>query len=280
MQQKRIKARKSLGQHFLNDRHTIQKIVDSLELMASDTVLEIGCGTGALTKRLVGITRRYLGVEVDTQLFRKLDQTLASPQAVFINQDILTLDWHRLAAEQLLSGEKIKVVGNLPYNISSPIITQLARHADLLEMAVIMLQAEVADRLVGLPGSQNYGVLTVLAQYYFECKLLFLVRPRAFIPQPKVASQVVRLTPRTARSLSTSEETPFLGFVKRCFSQRRKTLLNCLRGLQHADVARLREFLKRCGYPLDVRAERISLNDFIALYSHLGRAAFESASKS
>jgi 16S rRNA (adenine1518-N6/adenine1519-N6)-dimethyltransferase len=269
MQQKRIQANKSLGQHFLKDRRAIQRIVDSLEPKAADTILEIGCGTGALTRRIVGTTRRYLGVELDTQLFLELDRTMASPQAVFLNQDILTLNWDELGAEHLLPGGKFKVLGNLPYNLSSPIITQLARHADVLEMTVIMLQAEVADRLVALPGSKDYGVLTLLGQYYFECKFLFLVRPGAFTPQPKVISKVVRLTPRTVRPLLPSQEGPFLRFVKRSFSQRRKTLLNCLKELQDIDMEKLKEFLKDRGYPLDVRAERISLDDFIALHIEL-----------
>jgi 16S rRNA (adenine1518-N6/adenine1519-N6)-dimethyltransferase len=269
MQQKRTKAKKSLGQHFLNDRHAIQKIVDSLELKSADSILEIGCGTGALTRQLVGMTRRYVGVELDKHLFQELDQAMAGPQTVFLNQNILTLDWGKLEDEHLLSGRKFKVVGNLPYNISSPIVGQLAGKADILEMAVIMLQAEVADRLMALPGSKDYGVLTVLGQYYFECEPLFLVRPRAFNPPPRVVSKVVRLTPRPARPLLPSQEGPFLSFVKRCFSQRRKTLLNCLKGFRNGDVVKLREFLKGHGYPLDVRAERILLDDFIMLYKEL-----------
>jgi 16S rRNA (adenine1518-N6/adenine1519-N6)-dimethyltransferase len=266
MQQKRIKAKKSLGQHFLNNPHTIRRIVDSLDLKATDTILEIGCGTGALTKRLVGTTRQYLGVELDTQLFQQIERTMTSPQAVFFNQNILTLNWDKLQTQYLPSGGKFKVVGNLPYNISSPIITQLAQHCDALEMAVIMLQAEVADRLMALPGSKDYGVLTLLGQYYFKCEFLLLVRSGAFRPQPKVISNLMRLTPKPARRLLPSQEAPFLGFVKRCFSQRRKTLRNCLKGFHGVDAGELEELLKGRGYTSDVRAERISLDDFIALY--------------
>jgi len=270
MQQKRITAKKSLGQHFLNDPRAIQRIVDSLDLGVTDTILEIGCGTGALTERLAERTRRYLGVELDARLFTVVDQAMASPRAIFFNQDILTLNWEKLQAEHLQSGGKFKVVGNLPYNISSPIISRLAQHASAIEMAVIMLQAEVADRLTALPGSKDYGVLTLLGQYYFACKFLFFVRPGAFTPQPKVVSKVVRLTPRPDRPLLPAQEGLFLGFVKRCFSQRRKTLLNCLKGPQEVDTGKLKEFLKARGYTVDVRAERISLDDFIALYIELG----------
>jgi 16S rRNA (adenine1518-N6/adenine1519-N6)-dimethyltransferase len=270
MQQNRIKTKKSLGQHFLNNRHTIQRIVDNLNLKPDDTILEIGCGTGALTKRLLGTTKQYLGIELDTPLFQQLEQNMASAQAVFLNQDILTLDWDRLRAEYLPTGGKFKVVGNLPYYISSPIISQLTQHTNALELAVIMLQAEVADRLTALPGSKDYGVLTLVGKYYFECEFLFLVNPGAFRPQPRVVSKVVRLTPKPARQLLPNQEAAFLDFVKRCFSQRRKTLRNCLKGFRVEDAEYLKEFLKNHGYTPDVRAERFSLDDFIALYIELG----------
>jgi 16S rRNA (adenine1518-N6/adenine1519-N6)-dimethyltransferase len=270
MQQNRIKTKKSLGQHFLNNRHTIQRILDNLNLKPDDTILEIGCGTGALTKRLLGTTRQYLGIELDPALFQQLEQNMATPQAVFLNQDILTLDWNRLQAEYLPAGGKFKVVGNLPYYISSPIISQLTQHTDALELALIMLQAEVANRLTAQPGSKDYGVLTLVGQYYFQCEFLFWVGPGAFRPQPKVVSKVVRLTPKPVRQLLPDQEATFLDFVKRCFSQRRKTLRNCLKAFQAEDAGSLKEFLKNRDYAPDVRAERISLDDFIALYLEVG----------
>jgi 16S rRNA (adenine1518-N6/adenine1519-N6)-dimethyltransferase len=270
MQQNRIRTKKSLGQHFLNNRHTIQRILDNLNLKPDDTILEIGCGTGALTKRLLGMTRQYLGIELDSALFQQLEQNMATPQAVFLNQDILTLDWDRLQVKYLPAGGKFKVVGNLPYYISSPIISQLTQHADALELAVIMLQAEVANRLTAQPGSKDYGVLTLVGQYYFQCEFLFWVGPGAFRPQPKVVSKVVRLTPKPVRQLLPDQEATFLDFVKRCFSQRRKTLRNCLKAFQAEDTGSLKEFLKNRDYAPDVRAERISLDDFIALYLEVG----------
>jgi len=270
MQQNRIRTKKSLGQHFLNNRHTIQRILDNLNLKPDDTILEIGCGTGALTKRLLGTTRQYLGIELDPALFQQLEQNMATPQAVFLNQDILTLDWDRLQVKYLPAGGKFKVVGNLPYYISSPIIGQLTQHTDALELAVIMLQAEVANRLTAQPGSKDYGVLTLVGQYYFQCEFLFWVGPGAFRPQPKVVSKVVRLTPKPVRQLLPDQEATFLDFVKRCFSQRRKTLRNCLKAFQAEDTGSLKEFLKNRDYAPDVRAERISLDDFIALYLEVG----------
>jgi len=266
MQQKGMRSKKSLGQHFLNDQRTIQRIFDSLNLKAMDTVLEIGCGTGALTRRLVGKTKQYLGVELDTSLFRQLERDFAQTGVVFLNQDILTLDWKALQQKYLSNGSKFKVVGNLPYYISSPIIRLLARYSDLLEMAVIMLQAEVADRLTALPATRDYGVLTLLAQYYFDCEFLFSAGPQAFRPRPEVTSKVVRLMPRSTRPLPSNREEAFFEFVKRCFSQRRKTLRNCLKEFQAVNGRVLEEFLRKREYSPDVRAEGISLDDFVRLH--------------
>ena len=261
-----MRPKKSLGQHFLYDQRIIQRILDSLNLKASDTILEIGCGTGALTRGLVGKTKQYLGVELDSSLFRQLERDFAQVSVVFLNQDILTLDWKALQKKYLTNETRFKVVGNLPYYISSPIIRLLARHSDLLDMAVIMLQAEVADRLTALPATRDYGVLTLLAQYHFGCELLFSAGARAFRPQPEVTSKVVRLTPRSAKPLPSNREETFFDFVKRSFSQRRKTLRNCLRGSQAVNGKTLEESLREQGYASDVRAEEISLDDFVRLY--------------
>jgi 16S rRNA (adenine1518-N6/adenine1519-N6)-dimethyltransferase len=265
MQQKQIRAKKSLGQHFLRDGGTIEKIIRSLNLNRQDVVLEIGCGTGALTRRLVKTTRHYIGIELDTPLFERLEQSFGTSQAVFLNQDVLKVDLNQLQKEYLLASEKFKVVGNIPYYISSPILEHLARHTSVLQLAVIMLQAEVADRLVSLPGTKEYGVLTLMSQYYFQCEELFSVSRRAFRPAPKVYSKVVRLTPKTSRPLLSNQEASFFEFVKKSFSQRRKTLRNCLKVFD-PEEEKLETLLERLNYPSDVRAEKISLEHFVTLY--------------
>ena len=265
MQQKHIVAKKSLGQHFLQDRDTIEKIVRSLDLNRQDVVLEIGCGTGALTRRLVENAKQYIGIELDTALFEGLEQSFGEPQAVFLNRDILNVNLYQLQEEYLSSRGKFKVVGNIPYYISSPVLEHLARHNSVVDLAVIMLQAEVADRVVALPGTREYGVLTLMSQYYFQCEELFSVGRRAFRPAPKVLSKVVRLTPKTSRQLLSEQERPFFEFVKKSFSQRRKTLRNCLKGSE-LEEENLQAWLERLNYPPDVRAEKISLADFLSFY--------------
>jgi 16S rRNA (adenine1518-N6/adenine1519-N6)-dimethyltransferase len=228
-------------------------------------VLEIGCGTGVLTRRLVGNARQYIGIELDTRLFERLEQSFDASQAVFLNQNILNVDLYQLQREYSPGPEKFKVVGNIPYYISSPILEHLARHTSVIELAVIMLQAEVADRIVALPGTREYGVLTLMSQYHFQCEELFSVGRRAFRPVPKVHSKVVRLTPKTSSPLLSDQEAPFFEFVKKSFSQRRKTLRNCLK-VSEPQEEKLETLLEKLNYPADVRAEKISLEDFIALY--------------
>jgi len=267
LQQKGITPKKSLGQHFLKDLRVIERIVDSLNLSPEDRILEIGCGTGALTKRLAGRTQQYVGIELDNTLVGRLKQEFEGFHTAFLHQDILSLRWDRLQSDYLTPGAKFKVVGNLPYYISKRIISILAQRSSVLEMAVIMLQAEVADRVTAAPGGRQYGVLTLLAQYYFDCESLFSVGPKAFTPPPEVASKVLRLTPKSSRPLPSDQESGFLDFTKRCFSQRRKTLRNCVKGFRGVSERMLQDFLKAHSYSPDVRPERVSLDDFVGLYS-------------
>jgi len=264
MQQQPVRANKRLGQHFLKHSSLARRIVAGLGLEEGDTVLEIGCGTGALTGNLAGQGCRYIGVEVDALLCSQLRQRFSGPGIEFLNRDILTLDLSELRRRR--SGRAFRVVGNLPYAISSPILQHLARHAGVIDLAVVMLQAEVADRLAAGPGGRDYGVLSLMVQYHFRPEPLFVVPPQAFKPKPKVDSKVVRLTPRPHRCLRPEEESLFFGFVKQAFSQRRKTLRNCLGEVQPKAWARLAETLRKLGYPATVRAEKISLTHFLQLF--------------
>jgi 16S rRNA (adenine1518-N6/adenine1519-N6)-dimethyltransferase len=266
MQQKQLTAKKGLGQNFLHNPAIIHKIVDSLNLREEDVVLEIGCGTGALTSQLAGKTRFYVGVEIDTALCDNLVKSFLGGTICFLNKDILKLDLTSLRQELSLFPAKFKIVGNLPYYISSPILEHLSQNTEVIEYAVIMLQAEVADRLLAEPGTKEYGVLTLLTQYYFKIRELFAVNPRAFWPVPKVDSKVVRLVPQPARPLRREEEEAFFALVKRAFSQRRKTLANCLKGYPQLGSEQLASWLQSQNYPLDLRGERLSLDDFVGLF--------------
>ena len=266
MQQQPVRAKKRLGQHFLHKPSLARRIVAGLGLQGNDTVVEIGCGTGALTGDLVG-KGPYIGVELDAVLCSRLRQRYGGPGIEFLNRDILTLDLGELRNRHAAPG--FRVVGNLPYAISSPILQHLARHAGVIDLAVVMVQAEVADRLAASPGGRDYGVLTLIIQYYFRIEPLFGVPPQAFKPKPKVDSKVVRLVPRPHRPLKPEDESAFFGFVKQAFSQRRKTLRNCLKKVEPEAWKRMAETLRELGYPGTVRAEKISLAHFLELFGSL-----------
>jgi 16S rRNA (adenine1518-N6/adenine1519-N6)-dimethyltransferase len=270
MQQKHIHQIKSLGQHFLHDPRLIRQIIQSLKLVPDDIVLEIGFGTGALTREVVGKVRDYIGVEIDKGLHEALS-ALAGPHALFLNQDILSLDLALLWQKYSALGGRFKVVGNLPYYISSPILQYLARYSSCLSLAVVMLQAEVADRLAASPGTKSYGVLTLLVQYFFRVKELFAVSPRAFSPAPQVYSKVLELSPLKSKVFNSEEETDFFQFAKQAFSHRRKTLLNCLKGYRDCSPRQIEEHLVVLKFPANIRAEALALADFIALYQNMRR---------
>lgn len=270
MDYKRVTAQKRLGQNFLRDPAVIRRIVKALELSAADVVLEIGCGTGALTQHILAAKPGwFIGVELDRGLCAELSNRYSSASVSFLNKDILQVEIQEHIGDFEATGAKIKVVGNLPYYISSPIIDWLGRQSRLIEFATIMLQAEVADRVMASPGSKDFGVLTLLVNYYFSVTKLMDVRPGSFRPAPKVSSTVLLLRPKGTLALDSSEEAAFFQFVKRSFSQRRKTLWNCLKG----DVVRadLEALLNRLGHPAESRAEALALDDFICLYKALKR---------
>ena len=268
MNQERVVAKKRLGQNFLHDINVVRRIVSSLDLAASDVVLEIGCGTGALTRHIVSKPQQFIGVELDKSLFQKLADQHSSPSVLFLNQDILQLDISELVQRLHQPRAKLKVVGNLPYYVSSPIVEWLGKQSGMIESATIMLQTEVADRLMASPGNKEFGVLSLVVSYYFTVAKLMDVRPGAFRPVPKVSSTLLRLKPKIQRILDRKEELAFFSLIKRSFSHRRKTLWNCLKG--SVDKARLEAMLGCLGHAPNSRAETLSLEDFISLFSHLG----------
>jgi len=244
----------------------IRRIVSSLELVATDVVLEIGCGTGALTRHIASKPQQFVGIELDRNLFQKLADQYSSPSVMFLNQDILRLDLSELM-QKLCQPRKFKIVGNLPYYISSPIIEWLGKQSGMIESATVMLQAEVAERLMASPRSKEFGVLSLVATYFFTITKLTDVRPGAFRPVPKVSSTVIRLKPKTQTRLGLEEEWALFAFLKQSFSQRRKTLWNCLKG--SVDKGSLEAMLGHLGHPPDSRAEALSLEEFIRLFKHL-----------
>ena len=249
--------RKRFGQNFLTDANIAAKIVAAVDPAPEDAVVEIGPGHGALSRRLLERTYRLDAVEVDRDLAAELREgELAAAGLVVHQADALTFDYAGLARER---GRALRVVGNLPYNISSPLLFLLLEQQGAVADMHFMLQREVVDRMAAAPGSKTYGRLSVMAQLECEVTPLFRVPPGAFYPVPRVESAVVRLTPRPAEAPRPRDHARFAAVVARAFQTRRKTLRNALNGL--CDTTCLEE----AGIDPGARAESLSVADFIRL---------------
>jgi 16S rRNA (adenine1518-N6/adenine1519-N6)-dimethyltransferase len=265
-----------LGQHFLADHSAAGKIVEALGDVSQGTVLEIGPGRGIITSLLAPRTRRLIAIELDRVLAAQLRMKFAlRPNVEIIEGDILAIDFSTLFGPKPGSTrpgidfkpEPVRVVGNLPYYITSEILLRLFAHRQYFETIVIMLQREVAERLAAGPGTSEYGLLSATAQLYARVDNLFTLPPGAFSPPPKVHSTVVRLTlaPRI-ESLRVSEDE-FINFLKLSFGQKRKTLWNNLKSQYPPDV--LRRALEKTAVKPTVRAETLSLEKSAALFRAL-----------
>ena len=259
---------KKLGQNFLVHRHTAERIAELAGITKNDTIIEVGVGLGALTAPISERAGKVIGIEADSGLVRwHQQQKDLSDNVELIHGDILKTDLNALAEH---SGGKLKILANLPYSISSPFLFRLIEHRDLVKWAVVMLQKEVALRLMAKPGTKEYGVPTVLFDGCASIKSLMQVKPGEFHPRPKVDSMVIRITfdPRPERLASLPEfDWPLLRkVVNACFGQRRKTLLNGLAsGNFLADKPKLAAIIENAGLNPKIRAEKLSLEHFVEL---------------
>jgi 16S rRNA (adenine1518-N6/adenine1519-N6)-dimethyltransferase len=258
-----FRPKKSLGQHFLRDPIIVERILAGARFGRSSTVLEIGAGLGALTFPLAACVRQVIAVEKDETLAKKLGATLNREgigNVTLIHEDILKLDLDRLLQE------RIEVIGNIPYNISSPLIEKLIRNRKFISKAVLTLQHELAARLTASPGNKQYGALTVLIQYHARLSPILEVPRQAFYPKPKVSSTVVQFEFSKPYPRRTESEEFFRKVVRAAFAHRRKTLLNSLRGVFPAwEVQSLLKAMDRCGIDPQRRAETLSIEDFLSL---------------
>lgn len=248
-------AKKQLGQHFLADRHYIDKIVMAVNPKDGDRLVEIGPGQGAITLPLLRVHPKLTVIEFDRDLIAPLTAA-AEPlgELTIVHRDVLRVDFTELA-----DGQPIRLVGNLPYNISSPILFHALEHAAVIRDMHFMLQKEVVDRMAAGPGSKVYGRLSVMLQAYCQVTSLFVVPPGAFRPPPKVDSAVVRLGPRDPATININDHRRFADVVKAAFGQRRKTLRNALNNVVSAE-----QFIA-AGVRPDARAEQLDVAEFIAL---------------
>jgi len=249
--------RKSLGQNFLQDANIINKIVSSLAAINSDIVVEIGPGRGALTEQILPLVGQLHLIEFDHDLVRYWQQRSdQNPQLNVHASDVLKFDFTDIISQ---SDQPIKIIGNLPYNISSPVLFHLMQYADHIHSQVLMLQKEVVERMASEPGSKLYGRLSVMLQQRYDIEYLFTVPPGAFFPPPKVDSAIARLTPLSDVSHPVESQNDFAVIVKQAFSQRRKTLRNTLKSLLNT------EQIESLGIQPSVRAETLSVAEFAAL---------------
>ncbi|SCM82075.1 Ribosomal RNA small subunit methyltransferase A [uncultured Sporomusa sp.] len=255
-----IHMAKKLGQNFLIDGNVVDGIVAAAQVKAGDTVLEVGPGIGTLTQGLAEAGAEVTAVELDRRLLDVLAKTLEGYDNVkVIHGDILKIDISRE-----INKEKYKLVANLPYYITTPIIMKFLEERLPVELLVTMVQKEVAQRMVAKPGGKDYGALSVAVQYYTEPEIMFIVPPKAFIPSPAVESAVIRCTVRTVPPVQVASEKMFFRVVKAAFAQRRKTLANGLKA-NGLDKAAVEKVLAQAGIDGTRRGEQLSLDEFAAI---------------
>lgn len=270
LQKYQFDFRKKYGQNFLIDNHILDKIVEAADITREDCILEIGPGIGTLTQRLAEEAGEVVAVEIDKNLIPILDETLADYDNVTIlNEDILKADIHEIAAQH--GGKPLKVVANLPYYITTPIIMALFEsHVPLISVTV-MVQKEVADRMRVGPGTKEYGALSLAVQYYAKPEIITKVPASCFMPRPNVDSTVIRLTRYEKPPVEVRDEEWLFAVIRASFNQRRKTLANGLSNAGNLGVNReqVENALTGMGLPSTVRGEALILEQFAELSDRL-----------
>ena len=255
--------RKKWGQHFLTDKNILKKVIKTAEIGKEDVVLEVGPGLGEMTQVLAQEAKKVIAVEIDARLVEVLRNKLAdTPNVEILQGDILKFD-----VRKHLGSEKrpVKVVANLPYQISTPLLFHFINSKDLFSALILMLQREVAERMVAPPGKKAYGPLSVLVQSVADISICFIVKPSAFFPPPEVESAVIRLSWKERPMIAPEQEEGFRAVVKGCLGYRRKTLANALK---HSDLLLpedLEKRLEEIGIDPRRRPETLSVQEFVAL---------------
>ena len=266
MNKYKIKANKSLGQNFLIDSNTLEAIVDSGNIEKKDLVIEIGPGLGTLTKYLLEKAGKVICVEIDKNMIQILqDRFSLYDNFEILNQDILKVNLKELINRNKQTGviENVKVVANLPYYITTPIIMKLLEEELDLESITVMIQKEVADRLIAIPGQKNTGAITYSVYFYAKTEEVLEVSNNCFIPEPEVTSKVIKLKIRKKAPVDVKDKELMFKIIKGAFMQRRKTLLNALTNAKiFADKQEGAKVLKELNLSENIRAEKLTLQDF------------------
>ena len=267
LQKYNFNFQKKFGQNFLIDTHVLEKIIEESGITKDDFVLEIGPGIGTMTQYLCENAREVAAVEIDKNLIPILADTLSAYDNVeVINDDILKVDINKLAEEKN-GGKPIKVVANLPYYITTPIIMGLFESHVPIDSITIMVQKEVADRMQVGPGTKDYGALSLAVQYYAKPYIVANVPPNCFMPRPKVGSAVIRLERYENPPVTVEDEKLMFRIIRASFNQRRKTLANGLKNSQELQFTKeqVEQAITECGLPLNIRGEALTLEQFAAL---------------
>ena len=258
---------KQFGQNFLIDTHVLDKIISAAEITKDDLVVEIGPGIGTMTQYLACAAREVVAIEIDKMLIPILQDTLSAYDNVtIINEDVLKVDLNKLAEEKN-GGRPVKVVANLPYYITTPIIMGLFENHVPLHSITIMVQKEVADRMRMGPGTKDYGALSLAVQYYAEPYLVANVPPNCFMPRPNVGSAVIRLTVHEKPPVTVRDESLMFRLIRASFNQRRKTLANGLNNSPelHFSKEQIAEAIEKLGTSPSIRGEALTLEQFAQL---------------
>ena len=267
LQKYHFNFQKKFGQIFLIDTHVLEKIIAAADVTKDDFVLEIGPGIGTMTQYLCEHARAVAAVEIDKNLIPILGDTLGAYDNVeIINQDILKVDIRKLAEEKN-GGRPIKVVANLPYYITTPIIMGLFESHVPIDSITVMVQKEVADRMQVGPGTKDYGALSLAVQYYAAPEIVAIVPPNCFMPRPKVGSAVIRLTRHKEPPVQVEDEKLMFRIIRASFNQRRKTLANGLKNSGELTLSKevIEESITELGVPVTIRGEALSLAQFAEL---------------
>ncbi|MCD7778157.1 MAG: 16S rRNA (adenine(1518)-N(6)/adenine(1519)-N(6))-dimethyltransferase RsmA [Clostridiales bacterium] len=260
--------KKNFGQNFLIDERVLEKIINAGNISDEDVVLEIGPGIGTLTQAIAKKAKTVIAVEIDRTLIPILEETLSNFDNIrLINEDILKVDIKALSEEY---GRPLKIIANLPYYITTPIIMNILERGCPVSEIVVMIQKEVAMRMQAEPGTKDYGSLSVVTGYYAKAYLAANVPRNCFMPRPNVDSAVIRLTPYEEKPVEVKDSERFFKFVKAAFSKRRKTLVNCMASSPDFDFTK-EEFcgiLKNSGFDERIRGEALKLDDFAEIYKN------------
>lgn len=265
-----INANKDLGQNFLIDENVIDNIVQAAEINENDLVIEIGPGLGTLTSKLIEKAGKVIAIELDKKMITILnDRFSLYKNFLLINEDVLKVDLNKLIEEQKVEKSNVKIVANLPYYITTPIIMKLLEEKLNIQSITVMIQKEVADRLTEIPGGKNTGAITYCVYYYAKAQQVLLVPNTSFIPAPKVNSEVIKLDIRKEPPIKVKNEKEFFKIIKASFMQRRKTLVN---GLSNAGISskdEIKEILYSLGLSENIRGENLSIEQFAQIANEL-----------